>query len=213
MSNGSSGTNGDSPEDDANLDTEIVDGPEDDGKKSVSRNSYLKAVSEAKNARARAKLAEERAQTLEDEKLRAQGDKDGEIKNLRQQLTDAQKTNKGLQQSVVKRALNAQVTQAATKAGCIDPDAVMRLIDMSELGDVDGETLEADQEAVDLVIGSLKKSKPYLFQKPGPRINNRNPSGNIPEDEVEKEDVTKLTPAEIRLRLRKLDQKNNKRGN
>lgn len=204
---GSSGTtpNGGA---DSDLETEDIDSPEgDDGK--VSRKSYQKAVTEAKNARVKLRDALEKAQALEDEKLRAAGDKDGEIKTLRQQLDAAQKTNKGLQQTVIKKALNAQIAQAATKAGCIDPDAVMRLIDLSEIGDVDAETLEADKDAVESTIQELKKSKPYLFQKPGPKINNRNPSGKIPADDVEKEDISKLTPAEIRLRLRKLDQQKN----
>ncbi len=183
--------------------TDIDNGGAGDDQK-VSRSTYIKSVTEAKAAKERARLAEEKVNRLEQEKLAASGDKDGTIAALKATLAEKEKSHKSLQQAVVKKALNAQVTAAAAKAGCVDPSAVMKLIDLSDLGDVDGDTLEADQDAVDSVVSALKKEKPYLFSKAGPKINGKNPTGKVDDEPQEKEDLSKLSVDEIKARLKKL---------
>ncbi len=158
-----------------------------------------------KAARERARLAEEKATKLEQEKLEAQGNKDEQIKTLNAQLKEAKKMQKDLYGNIARKTLSAQVKALATTAGCIDPDAVMALSDLSEL-EVDATTFEADAQDVQAMIADLKKAKPYLFSKSAPKINGKMPNGGTDRDE-EKEDLSKLTMSELKKRLAEIDKK------
>ena len=175
----------------------------DDADDKVSRSAYNKTVTEAKKAREKArKLAEEKA-ALEEKLLAAEGNKDEKIKSLAQQLADSKKAQKNLFGATVKKALSSQVKSEAAKAGSIDSDAVMKLLDLSDV-EVDSDTLEADSDLLASKIADLKKEKPYLFSKAGPKINGKMPSGKGAAEE-EKEDLSKLSAAQIRDRLRAMD--------
>ncbi len=189
---------------DKETDDGVADPGGDDETEKVSRSTYKKAVSQAKSARERAKLAEERASQLEQEKLAAEGNKDEQLKKLNADLLKARQANKEIYGNIAKKTLNAQVKAAATAAGCIDPDAVLALADLSEL-DVDSQSFEADAQDVQAVIAALKKSKAYLFNKSAPNVNTRMPGGQGNSKAPQKEDLSKLTTEQLRNRLRQLD--------
>lgn len=196
--------------------TELVDETEttdddasgdDESGKTVSHSTYKKTVSEAKKAKETArKLAEEKAD-LETRLLAAEGNKDEQIKSLQTKLAETTKKNKDIYGAMARKSLNSQIKAEAAKAGCIDPDAVISLADLSEL-EVDAETFEADADAIKEIVTGLKKSKPYLFSKPGPKINGKLPNGGNKGDDDGKEDLSKLTAQQIRDRLREMDKKN-----
>ena len=165
-------------------DPSVIDAPTDEtdsqelssNGKQVSHQTYRKTVEEAKAMRAKYRAAEERLKTLEDQRLFEQGNKDELIKSLRTKLDAESKKTKDLYGSFARKSLSAQLRSAASEAGCIDPDAVMSLADLSAL-EVDANTLEADGDEIKDVINGLKKSKPYLFQKSGPKLNAKLPNG------------------------------------
>lgn len=198
---GAGGANGKGSGGAADLDTD-PDGASGAGEDSVSRQTYLKTLDEAKSARRRAKAAEDRLTTLEQEKLAAEGNKDGQIQSLQKQLDDEKKTRKSLEQATVKKALNSQLTAALANAGCTKVDKALRLIDFKALGDVDGDTFEADAEAVSAAVSDLKKDVPEFFSKAGPKINTRMNKGDDDPQPDEKEDLSKLTSDQLRARLR-----------
>jgi hypothetical protein len=164
-------------------------------------NPNKKILGELKSERQKRRELEERLNQLESDKLKAEGNKDELIKSLQTKLEKSEKRTKELYGSMAQKTLNAQIKAEATKAGCIDPDAVMALADLSDL-EVDAETFEADAEAVTEMITGLKKSKPYLFSKPGPKINTKLPGGG---GKGEKEDYSKMSKDQIREKLREMD--------
>jgi hypothetical protein len=204
---GSSGT-GDKVSDDVVEDKElIVDDAsgDDDDKKTVSHSTYKKTVAKEKAARERARIAEEKLTQAENDKLAAEGDKDKKIESLSAKLNEATKKQKDLYGAMARKTLGAQVKSLAAEAGCIDPDAVMALANLSDL-EIDAETFEADPAEVKQVIADLKKGKPYLFSKAGPKVNGRMPNGRDA-DAPEKEDLSKLSTEQLKERVRAMDKK------
>jgi hypothetical protein len=189
--------------DDVSDETDNSDAGGDEGQGKSKPNNSKKILSELKSERQKRRELEEKLSKAEQDKLAAEGNKDEMIKSLQAKLTKSEQRTKELYGSMAKKTLTAQVKAEATKAGCIDPDAVMALADLSEL-EVDAETFEADADAITEMVASLKKSKPYLFSKPGPKINGKMPGGGGKE---EKEDFSKLSKEQIRERLREMDSK------
>jgi hypothetical protein len=73
------------------------------------------------------------------------------------------------------------VREEAAKIGCIDPDAVVKLADLSSV-EVDAKTFRADKTQLVEVLETLRKEKPYLFGKSGPKLNTKTPGGAPPEE-------------------------------
>lgn len=183
-------------------------GDDDEGKgKSVSRSTYKKTVAEAKRAKEKLRKIAEENEALKAKALEGETNKDEKIKSLSKALADSAKRNKELMGSTVKKALSDQVKAEAAKAGCLHPDKVMRLIDLSDV-DVDSETLEADSGLIAEKLTDLRKEMPQLFKKAAPKINGKMPKGDGGEDDVQqKEDLSKLTKEQLRERLRDFDRK------
>lgn len=182
-------------------------GEGDEGKgKGVSHSTYKKTLTEAKNAKSKLrKMAEEKA-ALEERLLAAEGNKDEKIKSLMTKNAELKKRERELMGTTVKKALSDQVKTQAQKAGCLHPDKVMRLLDLSDV-EVDSDTLEADEGLIGEKLTDLKKEMPQLFSKAGPKINGKMPKGEAGDEREEKEDFSKLSMDEIKKRLRELDKK------
>lgn len=194
--------------DDQNQDDDSASGGDDDeGKgKGVSHSTYKKTLTEAKKAKDRARKLAEENEALKAKALEGETNKEEKIKSLAKELAEQRKRNKELMGSTLKKALNDQVKAQAAKAGCLHPDKVMRLMDLSDV-DVDADTLEADDGLISEKIAELKKDMPQLFSKAGSKINGKMPKGEGNEETEEKEDLSKLSKDELRKRLRELDKK------
>jgi hypothetical protein len=172
--------------------------------KHVSHQSYRKAVEEAKRERQQKRALEAKLKDFEDQRLSEQGNKDELIKSLRSKLDAEAKGKKEIYGAFARKSINAQLKSAALEAGCIDPDAVMSLSDLSTL-EVDPNTFEADHDEIKEVISGLKKSKPYLFQKKGPTINAKLPAGAKLENGMP--DLSKMSREEKQRLLMQLSRK------
>lgn len=166
----------------------------------VSHQTYRKTVEAEKAAKARARDFEAKFNELNEKLLAESGNKDELIKSLKAKLDGESKRAKELFNSYARKSLGAQMRSAALEAGCIDPDAVMSLGDFSNL-EVDAQTFEADDNEVKDIINGLKKSKPYLFQKPGPKVNSKLPSGGSVSGRI---DANSMSNSEIQALLRTL---------
>jgi hypothetical protein len=167
------------------------------GKDTVSHDTYKKTVGEVKRLKEQLKealvLKDKLAELEQNEQIR-QGKHEETIATLRKQLDDAKKGEKSVFQKFAYRSLGEQVKSEALKHGCVDPDALIRLADLSDV-EIDAETFEADKDKLAEIVSGIKTTKPYLFNKSGPKINGKMPSGEKIESKAI--DFKKMTAGEI----------------
>lgn len=152
----------------------------DDQGNVVSYQSYLKLLNEKKKVADEKKRLEEERQRQENERLESEGKKDELIEKLKQQVQEKDQKFKEKVSTFVNSRLEDQVKAEASKMGCIDPDAVVRLADLSKIS-MDEETLQADTEHIRAVLDEMKNSRPYFFGKQSPNIDTSAPTTSAPQ--------------------------------
>lgn len=173
-----------------------------DGDKSVKHSTYKKTVDEVKRLKAELKSRDERLSKAEQDQLSAEGKKDELIAKLKSDNDKLGKSNKDILNSFVSSSLDSQVREEAARLGCVDADAVTKLIDLSDV-EVDPKTFRADKAKLTEVLEDLKKSKPYLFNKAGPKINGKLPDGKGPKvPKVEGKKLAELSTEQLWQKLR-----------
>lgn len=168
---------------DGNGSAEATDDETDDdasGGKSgkVAYDTYKKTLGEVKRYKAELKAAMEKLAGADNDKLQSEGKKDELIAKLRGDNDRITKTHKETLNGFIFSSLDSQIREQAASMGCVDVDAIGKLVDLSDL-DVDTKTFKADKRAVTDLLDDLKKSKPYLFSKAGPKINGKIPGTKI----------------------------------
>lgn len=167
------------------------------GKDSVSYDTYKKTLGEAKRLKEQLKEAQalkDRLVELEQNEQVRLGKHEETIADLRKQVEAANKGKKEVFQKFAYKSLGEQVKSEALKHGCVDPDALMKLADLSDI-EIDAETFEADREKLAEIVGGIKTTKPYLFNKSAPNINGKMPSGQKAEQKAI--DFKKMSTLEI----------------
>lgn len=77
--------------------------------------------------------------------------------------------------------------QEASKAGCVDPDALYRLVDLSTVDISDD--FSFDQDQLKSVITETQKARSYLFQKTAAAVKDATPNNKQTTNVV---DVSKM---------------------
>jgi hypothetical protein len=173
------------------------------GKDSVSYDTYRKTLSEVKKLKEQLRGMDDLATRLKDmeqDKMSAEGKKDEVITTLKAELEKTKKSEKSVFQRFAYKSLGDQVRVEATKQGCVDPEALMRLADLNDV-EIDSETFEADQEKLAQIVSEIKASKPYMFSKGGPKINSSLPNGSGGPQTSKPKDISKMSIGEIREKL------------
>lgn len=169
------------------------------GQDQVSYETYKKTVAEVKKLKDTLKAQADALAQAEQAKLMAEGNKDELINKLKSDLQKLEKTHKETFNSFVYSSLDAQVREEAQKLGCIDPDALVKLADLSQV-EVDAKTFKADRTQLTEILESLKREKTYLFNKSGPKINTQGPGKFV---EKEAKPLKDMTKEELWAELRK----------
>jgi hypothetical protein len=170
------------------------------GQDQVSYETYKKTIAEVKKLKDTLRAQSDALAQAEQAKLMAEGNKDELINKLKTDLQKLEKTHKETFNSFVYSSLDAQVREEAAKLGCIDPDALVKLADLSQV-EVDAKTFKADKTQLSEILESLKKEKTYLFNRSGPKINTQGPGGKIVEKEAKP--LKDMTKDELWAELRK----------
>lgn len=181
-----------------------IESPDAGGEKGdkVSLETYQKTLKQKKTSDARIKELESALAEKENDKLSLEGKKDELLAKLKADNDRLSKEQKATLSNFVFASLENQVRAKAASLGCIDLDAIGKLVDLSDI-EVDSKTFKADEKEVASVIEGLKKSKPYLFNKAGPKLNTKMPNGKIVESQGGKK-LGDLTKEEIWAELRNL---------
>lgn len=173
----------------------------------VAHATYKKTVDEVKKLKEQLRLRDEKLSKAEQEKLEAEGKKDELIASLKSKNSELETSNKKTLNNFIFSSLDSQVREEAARLGCVDTDAVVKLADLTEL-EVSDKTFKADKGELTKLLEKMKKDKPYLFSKTGPKINTKMPNGKSVDDNEpakEKEDLSKLSVDEIKKRIKDLD--------
>lgn len=179
-------------------------GAGDGGKKSVSYDTYDKTMRELKALKRANKDLADKQTNAENDRLQAEGKKDELIAKLRGDFDKATKGHKETIGNFVSASLANQVREIASGMGCIDVDAIDKLVDLSDV-EVDSKTFRADKDALTSLLNGLKKSKPYLFNKAAPKINTKLPGGGrVFETEGGQKDLKDMSKDELFGALRNL---------
>lgn len=170
----------------------------------VSYETYKKTVGEIKALKRQLKEATDKLGSAENDRLSAEGKKDELIAKLRGDNEKLTKGQKELLNNFVGSSLENQVREVAAGMGCVDVEAVGKLIDLSDI-EVDTKTFKADKDAITEALGGLKKSKPYLFNKVAPKVNGKMPSG-AGQGQDGKKSIKEMSTKELWAELKALKQ-------
>lgn len=168
----------------------------DQGKNTVSHESFSKVLGEKKKAQEKLNELQGRLDEYEQAKLEAEGKLKEALDNQKKLTEKFKNDNVEIIKRVGSKAAKSQFTREVEKLGCIDSDAAFMMTDFSDL-EMDAEFEYDKTKLVDKIQG-LTKSKAYLFKKDFVLPNDINPS-------VGKStglDLSKLSESEIKELLK-----------
>lgn len=165
---------------------------------------YESLLREKRRFAAEKDRADKLALELEDArqaKLEAEGNLAESNERLKKQVEELSRSKKQLAGNFAYNSLVSQVEAEAAKLGCVDTDALSKLMNLKDV-EIDMETFRADQEELKAMIEEQKKNRPYLFNKQGPKINNSNPSAEFVQ---KKKSIADMTPQEQEALAKAID--------
>ena len=166
-------------------------GGDDQGKKTVSYESYAKVLSEKKAMQERLKESDAFKAQLEQEKLEAEG-KWKELAQTNKKLADDFKAkNLNIVKNVADKTIKSQFKSISEKLGCVDPELAYMACSFDDLEVT--EDFEFDHSKLEEKIQGLTKAKPHLFKK-----DLKLPNDLIPSNEtMPSKSFSEMTPDEL----------------
>ena len=158
----------------------------------VAYDTYRKTLNEAKTAKSKLQDAEAKLAENEQIKLEADGKKDEVIEKLRKEKADLFETNKNLTTTYAETQVRRQIELKAKELGCVDTDALVKLMDYDGLDIDDGYNIST--QSLDMVMLKAKQDKSYLFSKPNPNVQDGAPVTSVSNGGV---DLSKMNTKQI----------------
>jgi len=164
----------------------------------VKYESYRKSVEAEKKARERANKLQEQLDAKENADLEASGNFQEIIDNLKGKNKDLEARYLNERKQALWKDVTGAIKTEAHKAGCINPDKLIKLFDKSDF-----ETLQADdgqirQESVMQLIEKAKKEDYYLFTKGNVPVMSATPMNKIEQptlNELSKDEIIAMLKA------------------
>ncbi|MCA9313776.1 hypothetical protein KDA08_05705 [Candidatus Saccharibacteria bacterium] len=182
-------------------DSDVSDISNLEKKDTVAYETYQRTLSESKKAKSQAAELKAKLEQYEQEKLMAEGKKDEVISKLKKDYEDVYGQLKKTKEEIAYSAVFNQVEKKAIELGCIDTDALTKLVDFTGL-DV-GEGNKVSAQSLEMVLGKAKEAKPYLFSKSAPVIHD-----GAPTTKIVKQDTgipAKMTIEEMKKKAMEID--------
>jgi hypothetical protein len=132
-----------------------------------------------------------KAKELEMKTLEAEGQKDKIIETLKDEL----KSYKVKEVEIMRSRARDQIAVKAAELGCLNPDLMLKAIDVDQF-EVDRATLKiTDMETVNKTLEEFKKQNPFMFKQSGPVVKDGVPGGG--NTSAGKVDLTKMSTKEL----------------
>jgi len=166
----------------------------------VDYESFKRAVDEKKRMQAERDELNDKVKKYEDDKLEADGNKDQIIQNLRKELAEKSNKLKSVETSTTWEKIENQIQSAALKAGCKNPEKLMRLLD-----DGDIKSLEVDKKIkihpddLNRLIDKAKSENDFMFGKGTVRISDGQPTNEVKQKGLK--DLSESEKKELRKKL------------
>lgn len=154
-----------------------------------SAEEYAARVKELANENEKRKLKERKLKesldeveaklkAIEDSKLQEQGQFKEAFEKAKKESEELKTQNKKLQATYAYRVVTAQVKEEAIKAGCVDPDAFIKLASANGLlNDLEpDDDFNVKSEDVKSIVEKAQKNMTYLFGKQAPSVKDGIPS-------------------------------------
>lgn len=158
-----------------------------------------KLLSEKKKLAAEMGELKAKLEAIEQEKLETQGKYKELNESLKKQLAEKDDKVKSIFKEFGGRTLKNSFVQEAQKAGCVDADALYKLVNL-ETVEI-GEDFSFNAEQLKSVITGAQKEKAYLFQKDAAAPKDATP--NNKQTTTSNSDIYKMKPDELAKLLEK----------
>lgn len=153
-----------------------------DQKQSVAYESHQKLLSEKKKMAERLAEMESKLKSIDEEKLEAQGKLKELNDNLKKQLSEKDQKLKSVFNEFAQKTVKSKFEAEAVKLGCIKPDALYKLVDMSGVEITDDFGL--NEEQLKSMMAEAQKEHSYLFKKEVGSVKDSTPNPNKPDANI-----------------------------
>lgn len=147
----------------------------------VSYDTYKKVLNEKKNASEKLAQMQAELESLREEKLKAEGNKDQLLEDYKKKFEETEKALKEKDQKYAWQKISSSIKTEALKQGCINPDKLIRLMSDEQLNKIElNEEYEINPNSLNEVMGEVVKDNSFLFKKQM-NIADGGPSQSAPE--------------------------------
>lgn len=183
-----------------------VDSVNSEGKDKVAYETHRKLLGEKKKLQADFQALQDQLNSIELEKKQAEGNKDEVITSLRSQLEESKSQVKEVKKNFAWNTIQAQIKSEAVNRGCVNPDALIRLMSRDELNTIeidDGFNINKD-DLSRVLDGAKERFKDIqLFKAPKTKVHDV--GSNIADFTPPKKSLEEMTPEEIKQALRNME--------
>ena len=165
----------------------------------VKYESYKKVLSEAKNAKERARELEAQLEAKKMAELEAQGNYQEIIEGLKGKLSETESRLITTKKQALWKDVTGAIKTEAMAAGCTHPDKLIKLLNTEDLSTLQSEDGNLSQESVRALVEKAKKEDYYLFSKGQVPVMDATPSAGF---KVDKPDYSSMSSEEIKALLR-----------
>jgi hypothetical protein len=156
----------------------------------VAYGTHKKLLAEKKNLQSRFEEMEKQFNSMNEDKLTSEGKKDELLEAYKAKLNGYEEKFNNFAYS----AVSNNVALEANKMGCVDQDALVKLVDLTSLNV--GDNFSVDKDEVKVMLEDVKKQRPYLFKAINPNINTGTPK-DFNSAGAKGPDFSKMTQAEM----------------
>ena len=153
---------------------QVEAGGQTDQDNKVAYETYRKTLSEAKKYKTQYAEMQTKLEQYEREKMSAEGKKDEVIQRLTKEKEELYGSLTKTKQEFAYNQIRTQVELRAKEMGCVDTDALTKLVDFDGLDVVDG--YKVSPQSLEIVLTKAKQDKSYLFSKPAPKTYDGSPA-------------------------------------
>lgn len=151
------------------------------GNGSVKYETYKKVLGEKKAADARLRELEQKVESFEVQTMQEGGQLKELVEKLQKQNQTYASQIKEKEHKYAHATLSSQIKTEAVRMGCLDPDRLLKLMDLSAVP-VDPETYTTDNDGIRLLLEEQKKTLPFFFSKAAPTVHDVSGANTVPQE-------------------------------